>query len=256
VSPWSPTDYLKFGDERTQPSRDLVARIDVESPLQVADLGCGPGNSTRVVHERWPAARLLGVDSSEDMLAHARQSGVPAQWQLADVAGWEPAESFDVVYTSATLQWIPDHAALLPRLFKHVSEGGAFAVQLPANDNSPLHQAVLAVSQRARWRARTEGCSDLLTYRRPDFYYRVLAPICARLALWETTYWHVLPDHQGLIEWYATTGLRPYLERLAGADERRAFQAEILEACAPEYPVQPDHQVLYPFRRLFFVAYK
>ena len=256
MSPWNPEAYLKYKDERTQPSYDLVARIDLHAPGEMVDIGCGPGNSTQVLCERWPAAHRLGVDSSPDMIARARQTYPLAAWQVADAATWEPEHTFDLVFSNATLQWIPAHTALFPRLFGWVKPQGALAVQVPANDDSPLHLAVQAVAQRAEWQAFTEGCHALFTYHPPSFYYDLLAPLSARLVLWQTTYYHVLPNHQGLIDWYASTGLRPYLERLPGETERQAFQAQILEICRERYPLQQDQRVLFPFRRLFFVAYK
>ncbi len=256
MTPWNPEAYLKFKDERTQPSRDLAARTDLDAPAQAVDIGCGPGNSTQVLHARWPAARLLGVDSSPEMIDRARQTYPEADWQLADAATWEPAQPFDLVFSNATLQWIPGHAALLPRLFGWVKPRGALAIQVPANNDSPLYLAVVAVAQRAPWRTYTAGCEALVTYHPPSCYYDLLAPVAARFALWQTTYYHVLPDHQGLLDWYASTGLKPYLERLPGDAERQAFQAQILETCRAAYPQQADGRVLFPFRRLFFIAYK
>ena len=256
MSPWNPEAYLKYQDERTQPSRDLLARIELEAPAQAVDIGCGPGNSTRVLRERWPAASLLGLDSSPAMIDHARQTDSLTTWRLVDVTAWEPEHAFDLVFSSATLQWIPGHTDLLPKLFGWVAPQGALAVQVPANNDSYLYLAVQAVAHREEWRQLTAGCDALQTYLPPSFYYDLLAPLAARLTLWQTTYYHSLPNHQGLIDWYASTGLKPYLERLPRDVERRAFQAQILEICRDQYPLQSDRRVLFPFRRLFFVAYK
>jgi trans-aconitate 2-methyltransferase len=252
---WNPDQYLRFAEERTRPSRDLVARIDLSSPARIVDIGCGPGNSTRVLCERWPNARILGLDNSPEMIRKAEADCLAGEWVLADAATWEPGEPCDLVFSNAALQWLPNHERLLPRLFGQVASGGALAVQVPANSDSPIHRAVTMVARRPEWCARLADCAGRLTYHPPSLYYDLLAPLAGRLDLWQTTYYHVLPGPQSMIDWYASTGMRPYLERLAD-DEREAFQAQVLEISRPHYPVQRDGRVLFPFPRLFYVAYR
>jgi trans-aconitate 2-methyltransferase len=251
---WDPGQYVKFLDERTRPSRDLCARIDLAAPARVLDLGCGPGNSTRVLAERWPGADLAGLDSSPEMIAQARSGHPDGAWILADAATYEPAGQWDVVFSNAALQWLPDHPRLLPRLLGWVAPGGCLAVQMPARDSSPFRDALRATAQRPRWRDRLGDCSGSLTFLGAGAYYDLLAPLVARLDLWETLYYHVLDSHQGLVDWYAGTGMRPYLDRLPDPADRAAFQAEVLEGCREAYPVAGNGRVLMPFRRLFFVA--
>ena len=252
---WDPDLYLKYRDERTQPSYDLAGRINIASPARVVDIGCGPGNSTQVLVERWPAAHIVGLDSSPEMLAQARQVMPDRTWILADAATWEPGEQFDVVFSNATLQWIPHHETLIGRLFSLVSPGGALAVQIPANSGSPLFQALVRVAQSEPWRDLMAGVDRRLTFHRAGVYYDLLAARSPRVFVWETTYYHVMVDHQGLIDWYSSTGMRPYLERLPDAGQRTAFQQAVLAACRDQYPRQQDQKVLFPFNRLFFVAY-
>jgi len=253
---WNPDLYLKYEDERTQPSYDLVSRVDVSSPANIIDIGCGPGNSTRVLRERWPNAHIFGLDSSREMIAKARSGYPRGEWILADAANWKTDIGYDIVFSNAVLQWIPNHEVLLRALFDHVNERGALAVQIPANDGSPLQQAVLKVSSREEWLAPMAGCEKLLTYRNACFYYDQLSAVSRRFAIWHTTYYHVMVDHHGLIDWYAGTGMRPYLERLTSEEQRRLFQKQVLDECRSDYPEQQDGRILFPFKRLFMVAYK
>lgn len=255
---WDPGQYLKFRDERTRPSVDLVARIQLGSPAAILDVGCGPGNSTEILHERWPTARITGLDSSAEMIAKARASHDWGEWVCADAAslgGTADGTAWDLVFSNAALQWIPDHERLVPSLFGLVRPAGALAVQVPANAGSPLHRSLVRTAEDPRWSRLTSGCASRLVYREPSSYYRFLCGVAARLDVWETIYHHELPDHQALIEWYKGTGMRPCLERLGDEPSRRAFEDAVLEGCRAEYPVQPNGRVIYPFRRLFFVAY-
>jgi trans-aconitate 2-methyltransferase len=256
MSPWNPDLYLKFEQERTQPIHDLVSRIHADDPKAVVDLGCGPGNSTRVLRDRWPSADLLGVDNSTEMIEKARETFPQEQWLLADIRTWRPEQRYDVIFSGATLQWLPDHRKLMPRLFSYVGDGGVFAVQLPANRESPLHQALLEISRGPEWRTFVAGCEELIVYQTPEFYYDVLSALSSNVQMWTTTYYHVLTDHRELLEWYSSTGLRPYLERLPDESRRDAFQREILKACAESYPEQDDGRILYPFQRFFFIVRK
>jgi trans-aconitate 2-methyltransferase len=153
------------------------------------------------------------------------------------------------------LQWIPDHEHLVPRLFGLVKPGGALAVQVPANAGSPLHRSLLRTADDPRWRRFTAGCASRLVYHVPPFYSSLLCGPAEHVEVWETIYHHELPDHRALVEWYKGTGMRPCLERLPDETSRGAFEDAVLEGCRADYPVQPNGRVIYPFRRLFFIAY-
>jgi trans-aconitate 2-methyltransferase len=256
MNKWDPDSYLKYKEERTQPSYDLVARIEIANPANIIDIGCGPGNSTRALRERWPNARILGLDSSQDMIEKARNAFSQEDWILADATEWKTDEKYDIVFSNAALQWIPNHDILIPKLFDLVNNQGALAVQVPANNHSPLHKAVLRVSKREEWRESTNGCDSMLTYRNAGFYYDQLSAISVRINIWQTTYYHIMVSHQDLIDWYASTGMRPYLERFKKESERYSFREQVLEECTPHYPKQEDGKILFPFNRIFFVAYK
>jgi trans-aconitate 2-methyltransferase len=256
--PWNPDLYLKFNEERTRPARDLamraVALLGQARAVDVVDLGCGPGNSTTVLAELFPGARLVGVDSSQEMIDKARAAGLAARWVVADAAAWQPAQAFDLVFSNAMLQWLPDQDDVVRRMWSWLRPGGVLAVQVPANGASPLHRALSAVSAGSRWSSCFGGLGDRIRYREPDHWHDTLAAVGARADVWETTYWHVLDGQQALIDWYASTGLRPWLERLDAEMERQAFKEEVLRHAAPSYPVRRDGTVLFPFRRVFFTA--
>jgi trans-aconitate 2-methyltransferase len=253
---WDPGQYLKFRGERTQPSRDLAAAVELQEVQSAVDIGCGPGNSTEVLRTRWPAAHVVGVDNSPEMIRRAMESFPQGDWRVADMERLGEIGAFDVVFSNAAIQWVSDHAALIPKLMALVAPGGALAVQIPANNESPLMRAIVAASNDARWSRRLEPARDAVTYREASFYYDVLVDGCRKLVLWETTYHHVLDDHRGLIEWSKGTAMRPFLAALSDDAERTAFEDDVLDLAVEHYPARKDGRVLYPFNRLFFIAYR
>jgi trans-aconitate 2-methyltransferase len=247
---WNPQQYLKFAEERSRPCRDLPTRADVAAPRRIIDLGCGPGNSAEVLSARWPAAAITGLDSSAAMIHAARAASPQCDWRLGEISEWAVGDDrFDVVFANAALQWVGDHAGVFPQLLSRVAEGGALAVQVPGNYKSAQHQLMREVASRARLQVREWHTHDL------DFYYDALAPHASRLDLWATEYLHVLPDIEAIVEWYKGSGMRPYLDALAGEAERERFLAEYREGLRQIYAPQPDGAVLFPFRRIFIVAY-
>jgi trans-aconitate 2-methyltransferase len=259
MSVWNPDLYLKFADQRTRPARDLAIRaraclIGDGAALRAIDLGCGPGNSTAVVAEFFPEASIVALDSSPEMIASARKTGTRAEWIVADAAGWNPDRKFDLVFSNAMLQWVPDQAALLGRMADWLAPGGVIAVQVPGNGNSPLHRALKAAAETWVGCERFAGLDDAIRYREPEFYHDELSALGLVSDIWETTYWHRMENQESLIEWYSGTGMRPWLERLADESERDAFKLGVLDRARAEYPVRADGSVLFPFRRIFFTA--
>ncbi|HEY1241524.1 MAG TPA: methyltransferase domain-containing protein [Bryobacteraceae bacterium] len=253
---WDPSQYLKFAGERTQPVFDLLHRIRIENPRRIADLGCGPGNSTEVLRQRWPDAFIVGVDSSPEMIQKARQSRPDDAWVVADAAVWHSDEPFDLAFSNAMLHWVSDHAKVCRHLLKLLKTGGALAVQVPAHYDSPLQREIIDVSRDPAWVDRMDGARRAQTNQPPGFYYDLLTPLVSRLDLWETTYYHVLSGPEGVVEWFRGTGLRPFLEALGSDEERRRFERKLLDRYTVSYPRRPNGSVLFPFRRLFFVAYR
>ncbi len=253
---WNPDQYLKFASERTQPSIDLAARINVGNPESIIDIGCGPGNSTQVLRQRWPGAKISGLDSSVDMINKAKEESPDIDWITADALSFPFSKKYDIVFSNAAIQWIPDHEILLPRLLKILNEGGALAVQVPENFDSPLHQALLAVSSNPKWSRLTSGAEKLITYHTAEYYYDILSLTSEKSDIWETTYYHVLSSHAALVEWYKETGMRPFLERLPDESSRKEFESEVLAKCVREYRIQNNGKVIYPFKRVFFISYR
>ncbi|MBV9672726.1 MAG: methyltransferase domain-containing protein [Verrucomicrobia bacterium] len=251
---WNAEQYLRFAEERTRPCRDLVARIELDNPERVIDLGCGPGNSTLVLINRWPNAVITGVDHSPDMIASAKQAGYESE--LGDISTWQPSVCYDLIFSNAALQWVPDHSKLYPRLFRYVKPGGAFAVQVPGNYDAPAHRLTRELAHSAEWRDKFVGPSrEWFTHDLP-FYYDLLAPYSSKLDLWATEYVHVLTGVALVVEWYKGTGLRPFLDALPSSSLKEQFVSEYLALIAKEFPHQADSNVLFPFRRLFLVAYR
>ncbi|MEJ0028028.1 MAG: trans-aconitate 2-methyltransferase [Rhizomicrobium sp.] len=249
---WNPAAYLAHADERTRPAAELLARVSDTSPARVVDLGCGPGNSTALLRARWPQARIEGLDSSPDMLAQAKASGIAADWLLADLAAWTPSAPYDVVFSNATLQWLGDHEALLPRLLGFAKPGGTFAFQVPHNMDAPSHALMRETAARGSWSAKLANVREIAVLP-PARYYDILAPLAASVDIWESEYLHVLRGADAVYRWVAATGLRPFVQALDGA-ERDAFIADYKTRLSGAYPIRPDGTTLFPFKRLFAVA--
>jgi trans-aconitate 2-methyltransferase len=254
VPKWDPQQYLQFERERSQPCRDLVSRIVGSPPSTIIDLGCGTGTSTAILRERWPSARITGLDSSSEMIAVARAGDTSVEWVAGDLRHWAPAAPFDLVFSNAALHWVPDHGELVPRLLRYLSPGGVLAVQMPVNSESPAHRYIREVANRPSWAARWGSLPAPPAVGSVEFYYTLLAPHCSEVELWVTEYVHVVPDGAAILEWVKGTTLRPYLDRLPVPQGRERFLAEILRGVIDAYPPQTDGRVLFPFRRLFFVA--
>lgn len=253
---WDPSEYLRFGDERTRPSIDLVSRIAVQDPATVVDLGCGPGNSTRILRRRWPDALVIGLDNSEAMIEAAKEQEPEATWTLSSIEEWSPDGTFDVVFSNATLQWLPRHDQLVGRLFASVAPGGALAFQIPSADFALVYELIRATALEGAWASRMTEALDTFTMESPGAYYDLLAPSARSLDIWETQYYHVLDSPSAVVDWIASTGLRPFLGALDSEDERQAFLGSVRERVCSSYARQNDGRVLFPFKRVFVVAYR
>jgi trans-aconitate 2-methyltransferase len=253
---WNADQYLRFASERTRPCRDLIAAIRLDEPRNIIDLGCGPGNSTAVLAERWPNAEIAGLDSSEAMIAAARKDLPGRTFAVGDITSWAPGSFFDVIFSNAALQWVDDHAALYPRLFEYVAEGGAFAAQVPCNQNAPAHEVMREVARRPEFRAYFQNDVRSWHVHEPAFYYDVFAPHVTNVDIWTTEYLHILPNAAAIVEWYKGTGLRPFLDRLPDVSIRTRFLEAYEEAIGAAYPARADGRVILPFQRLFVIAYR
>jgi trans-aconitate 2-methyltransferase len=251
---WSASQYVKFEDERTRPVRDLVAAIPRAEASRIADLGCGPGNSTDVLMARYPGASISAIDSAEDMVRAARERLPGVSIEQTDIATWQPTGVFDVILANAVLQWVPGHDVLLPRLAAALSSGGSLAVQMPDNMAEPSHLLMQQVADEGPWATMLAGARNERTEVAPaTWYYNLMRPHCARVDIWRTTYHHPLAGLGAVVEWFKGTALRPYLAPLSHV-EQSEFLDRYREALAGAYPLEPDGSVLLPFPRLFFVA--
>jgi trans-aconitate 2-methyltransferase len=253
---WSASQYTKFEDERTRPVRDLLAQVRSQTVARAVDIGCGPGNSTELLKARFPDATVTGMDSSADMIAAAQQRLPGVQFEIDDIAAWRSPGPYDVILANAALQWVPDHAALLPALLAKLAPGGSLAVQVPDNLEEPAHRLMRQIAADGAWAGKLAGATAARAVRQgADWYYCTLKEAGAAAAdVWRTTYHHPLAGGAGaVVEWFKGTGLRPFLDPLDPA-ERAAYLARYQAAIAEAYPALPDGTVLLPFPRLFFVA--
>jgi trans-aconitate 2-methyltransferase len=251
---WSPGQYLKFEDERTRPARDLLAQVPVGEARRVVDIGCGPGNSTELLVERFPDAEVIGFDASSDMLKAARARLPRATFMEADVATWTPDPTVDVLYANAVFQWVPNHLDVLARLLGALSPGGVLAIQVPDNFAEPSHTLMAEVAASGPWAAKlgkAAGARD--TIPPPAGYYDRLKPMASRIDIWHTLYNHPLDGAPAIVEMIRSTGLRPYLAPLDAA-EQADYLREYTVRVASAYPPLVDGRVLYRFPRLFVVA--
>ncbi len=248
---WNPGQYLKFGGHRLRPALDLLARVDADAPGAVYDLGCGPGNSTGLLAERWPEARITGVDASADMLEKAKEALPGVDWVEADLNGWAPSSPADVLFSNAALHWLDDHAELFPRLMGCLKPGGVLAVQMPGNYAAPSHMLIRDAARPL--------LSKLETLMRPDpvsdpaQYCDVLAPVSSALDIWETAYIQELEGDNAVAEWVKGSALKPLLDAL-DEDEAETFFAAYSALTREAYPARPDGKTIFPFRRVFIVA--
>ena len=250
---WDPAQYLKFADHRLRPAIDLVNRIDLAAPAQIYDLGAGTGNVTRLLKLRWPQARITGVDSSEEMLAKAREALPELAWQRADLGSWHPPAPADLVYSNAALHWIDRHEQIFPAFLSAVAPGGVLAVQIPNNFSSPSHTAIAEAARSGPWSKTLEPLLRPPPVGEPAFYYGLLAPLAASVDIWETEYLQPLEGDNPVKEWTKGTWLKPLLDALE-EPQRSGFEAAYGALVSQAYPRRRDGKTLLPFRRLFIVA--
>jgi trans-aconitate 2-methyltransferase len=251
---WSARQYLKFEDERTRPPRDLLAQVPLAAPRRVVDLGCGPGNSTELLVERFPDADVIGVDSSPDMLRQARERLPRCTFMEGDLANWMPGPGTDLLFGNAVFHWVPDHPKVLARLLQALPPGGVLAVQMPDNTSEPALMLMDKVAGAGPWSdaiARAQGARYDLAGT--GDYYDLLRPLCSHIDIWHTHYNHMIENPAGVVEWFKGSSLRPFLAPLDAA-MREAFTARYTDEIKQAYPVRADGKVMLKFPRLFIVA--
>lgn len=256
MSDWNPNLYMQFRSERTRPSIDLISKIDSVEPKSVIDIGCGPGNSTQVLVDRWPKAKITGLDSSSAMIEKAKHDYPNQQWIVADALSYKPEIEYDIIYSNAVIQWIPNHENLLRIFHGYLSNNGILAIQIPLFWDMPLGKVINETASDIRWKDTMAGIYDLFTIHDYSFYYDNLSGLFNSVDIWETTYFHIMDSHVSIIEMMRSTGLKPYLEKLDNDQAIEQFEKDVLTGIEKTYPIQKDGKVLLPFKRLFFIGYK
>ena len=253
---WDPTQYSRYADERGRPFVDLLARVEADAPRRVVDLGCGPGSLTTLLAQRWPSAVVEGLDSSPEMIARAEPLTTDRlSFSVADVSSWTVPADADVVFSNALLQWVPTHASLLATWAEQLPTGGTLAFQVPGNFGAPSHVAMRDLASSPRWAASLGGVlRGEETVLPVADYAALLMDAGLSVQAWETTYLHVLPGDDPVLEWLRGTGLRPVLGALS-AEEAEEFSTSLAAVLRTAYPPTP-HGTLFPFRRLFVVGRK
>ncbi|KAJ6172589.1 Trans-aconitate 2-methyltransferase [Penicillium chermesinum] len=253
---WSSAQYLKFEDERTQPARDLLARVPLQAPQRIVDLGCGPGNSTAVLESRYPKAELVGMDSSPDMIRKAQSTLPHLDFTVEDLESYSPKFPVDLFYSNAVFQWLgrEQRISVIKRLMETQPSGGVFAFQVPDNLDQPSHVSMRETAKNGPWAAKLETIGRD-SFQSPREIYDALKPISSRVDVFHTSYYHALENHEAIVEWVKGTGLRPYLDPL-DPQEKEAFLEDYLRRLKDAYPACVDGRVLLPYPRLFVVAVK
>lgn len=253
---WSAAQYLKFNAERTRPSRDLLEQVPLKSPRIVVDLGCGPGNSTEVLVSHYPESKVVGMDSSPDMIAKAKATLPDVEFTLGDLQNYKPEGSVDLFFSNAVFQWLSadDRVQVIKNLFQSQAPGGVFAFQVPDNFNEPSHEAMRNVASTGPWAEKLERLQPARDqFQSPQELYDELCPLSSSLNIWHTYYQHVLENHEAVVEWVKGTGLRPFIDPLA-LEEKEQFLDEYLRQVKKLYPSSRDGKVLLRYPRLFLVA--
>jgi len=256
---WDPGQYHRFSDHRLRPALELLDRVPLESPGVIYDLGCGSGNVTRLLSERWSSATVYGLDNSREMLEKAAAQPGKVRWMEADIRHWRPDEPPDLIYSNATLQWVESHRELFPRLVGFLKTGGCLAVQMPLSWGAPSHRLMRETLADGGPGGKALGTEQLRRAVGRDWvedagaYYDLLTGYARSLDIWETEYLQVLEGDDPVLEWVKGTGLRPILNGLDDR-EREVFLVEYARRLRIAYPVRADGRTLYPFRRLFIIA--
>lgn len=256
MADWNATLYSKFLKDRTQPSIDLVNRISLDKPKSIIDIGCGPGNSTKVLKDKFPNARVIGIDSSQDMIKTASGNYDDIEFMLFDATKDfdKLNEKFDIVFSNACIQWIPNHRKLLADMMSILNDGGIMAVQTPMNYKEPIHRIIEELVFSDKWKNHFPNPREFYNLQQEE-YFDLLSEISADFTIWETIYCHRMSSHESIMDWYRSTGLRPYLSALSDKDSKE-FEKEVFEQIQKEYPIQKNGEIIFRFPRFFFTAIK
>ena len=254
---WDADQYLRFEAERTRPFEDLMAQVFRKTATRIVDLGCGTGNLTRLLAQRWPEAQVTGVDSSAEMLQAAVTLTIDGRldFQQADLAAWSPGGPVDLLISSAAWQWIADHERLIDHCVGMLGPRGTLAVQMPCRFETSSQTVIEEVSADPRWAGQLRGVGLHRQSVHPvGWYADRLSRRGFAVNAWETMYLHPLTGENPVLEWLRGTALRPLLARL-NETQQVDFLTDLGERLRGEFP--PCGEVtFFPMPRLFFVAQK
>lgn len=252
---WDPEQYHKFTEFRARAGYDLLAQIPMESYQLIYDLGCGTGDLTRLLQRYWVDARIIGIDSSPEMLAQAQQESSSIIWQQHDILTWQPEQAVDLIFSNAALQWLPDHERLLSRLMSYLRPGGVLAIQMSNNFQQASHRNLLIAARSGPWRKILEPLLQQNPVLLPEQYYEILSPLSSEQNIWQTIYYHPLTGENPVLEWVKGTFLKPLLDALT-EPERTLFLTDYANRIQAAYPVKQNGITFFPFQRLFMVVKK
>jgi trans-aconitate 2-methyltransferase len=256
MADWDSAKYLQFKNERTQPAIDLANKVPLKNPLKIIDIGCGPGNSTQVLAKKFPNAKIIGIDRSENMIEAARKQHPELEFRVGNAAGdlTRLGTDFDLVFSNACIQWIEGHDRLLPNLMKLLKTGGVLAVQTPMNYEEPIHRLIEKTIASPKWKPFFPQPRIFYNLTQEE-YFDLLSEISCDFSIWQTIYFHTMDSHRSIYEWYSSTGLKPYLDILP-EKEKPAFEKEIMAGIRAGYPQQKNGKIIFRFPRFFFTAIK
>lgn len=250
---WNPSEYLKYENERSLPCMDLLSRISLNNPKHIVDLGCGPGNSTELLFNRYPEALICGVDNSKEMLNAAKKRLPAFEFIQADLSTWRPSKSVNLLFANAVFQWIPNHLDVIKQMLNNLQPGSVLALQIPDNLNEPSHALMRQIASEDVWKVYFQEPINRERILSPEAYYNALKPYCKNLAFWNTSYRHVLDDASKIVEMIKSTGLSPYLQKLP-KEKQENFLLDYSRGVSKAYPSLYDGSVLFSFPRFFMIA--
>ncbi|MGW0804145.1 trans-aconitate 2-methyltransferase [Nonomuraea sp. NPDC002799] len=251
---WDPVTYAVYADERSRPFIELISRVGAVAPDYVVDAGCGSGELTVELGNRWPDATIEGFDSSPAMITKARKLETPVRFAVADVATWRPDRPIDVLVSNAVLQWVPEHRDVLEHWMDGLAAGGWLAFQVPGNFDAPSHVAIRELCASRTWSDKLSNLTRGNPVGDPMEYLDLLNQGGSQVDTWETTYTHVLHGENPVLDWVSGTALRPIFDRL-DPDEQRRFARDLGRTLEEVYPAR-SYGTPFPFRRIFVVAQK
>ncbi len=256
---WQPQQYLKFYHERLQPAIDLLCKIEIENPERIIDIGCGPGTSTEIIHKHWKNASITGIDKSQSMLSYAKKTNNNIQWIQCDITKTDELlklGAYDVAFSNAVLQWVPEHKRVIETLFSMVNIGGALAIQIPAEQDQPIYTEVLKLVTSQDWKSFFQELPEYPKHYTLQHYYDIAVKLSKKIVVWKTDYIHILDSHEEVVEWYKGSGLRTFMERLPNESIKNKFYEQYTEKLKKAYKFDEFGRVLLRFPRIFVILYK